>query len=64
MAEKKPAGLLFLCSFSCTYLVNSTIMFAFKVVKLIFFVSADYESRKMWSKFDNGTLLMERDKKV
>ena len=30
----------------------------------MFFVLADYESKKMWSKFDDVTPLMERDKKV
>ena len=42
-------------SFTCTCLVNSTIMFIFKVVLLIFFVLAKYESKNMWSKFDKVT---------
>ena len=49
--------------FSCTCLVNSVITFVFKVVTLIFFVLAEYESKKMWSKFDNVTPLMEREEK-
>ena len=49
--------------FSCTCLVNSVITFVFKVVTLIFFMLAEYESKKMWSKFDNVTPLMEREEK-
>ena len=33
------------------------IMFIFKVVTLIFFLLAEYESKKMWSKFDNVTVV-------
>ena len=33
------------------------------MVPLIFFVLAGYESKKMWSKFDNVTPLM-RNKKI
>ena len=42
-------------SFSFTCPVNSIITFNFKVVTLIFFVLAGYESKKMWSKFENVT---------
>ena len=47
--------LIALAQFSCTCLVNSIIAFAFKVATLIFFVSAEYESKKMRSEFDNVT---------
>ena len=45
------AGLTLNCSrsFPCT------VTFVFKVVTLIFFVLAEYESKKMYSKFDNVT---------
>ena len=55
--QRKISGLpsLLSRSFSCTCLVNRIFTFAFKVITLIFFVFAEYESKKMWSKFDNVT---------
>ena len=35
-------------------------MFIFKVVTLKFFVLVEYESKKMWSKFDDVTLAYSR----
>ena len=66
--RENTAGLLSvaLAVFSLTYFVNSIITFIFQVVTLIFLVLAEYESKKIWIKFDNLDLtrrLMERDKK-